>query len=183
VTASNSKGPGSPATSRGVRVPVPHVKGCPAATGDLSGAGVGKIKLGMSKTQVRRAFTRVKTRQLQYGDFFCLTPTGIRVGYPSPKIPDKERTRLSGRVIWVSTASAYYAVHTIRVGATVTAAGKVLKLTQAYHVGKNYWYFAPNGNSNAIFKARQGLIQEIGIANKTLTNGTNAQRNFLHSFS
>jgi hypothetical protein len=74
-------------------------------------------------------------------------------------------------------------VHKLRVGATVAAARKALKLSQQYHVGRNDWYFAANGSSNAIFKVRRGLIQEIGVANKALTHGKKAQRNFLHSFS
>jgi hypothetical protein len=42
---------------------------------------------------------------------------------------------------------------------------------------------APNGSSTAVFKTRRGIIQEIGIGEKSLTKGHKAQRAFLGSFS
>ena len=42
-------------------------------------------------------------------DFFCLTPNGIRVAYPSPgmlrKLSPKARKQVRGRVILVLTAN------------------------------------------------------------------------------
>ena len=179
VVASNAKGGSSPATSKRVTVPVPKVKGCPPATGDVSGTKLGLLKLGMTRSQARHAYRKSTTRGQKYKDFFCLTPRGMRDGYGSPKEPKKYRDR----VIWISTSSAYYTVHGIRVGATIPNTESILKLTGPYIVGKNTWYFTRNGTSNAIFKVRHGLIQEIGIAQKGLTTGKKAQRRFLTSFS
>ena len=127
MTASNSVGAGSPATSQGVAVAVPHVKRCPAATRKLSGRSLGLVDLGMTRAQARRAYTKSSNRGKKYQDFFCLTPIGVRVGYGSAKVAKK----YADRVIWASTSSAYYAIQGIRAGATVTAAGKALKLTGA----------------------------------------------------
>jgi hypothetical protein len=60
---------------------------------------------------------------------------------------------------------------------------KALKLTGPYTVGANTWYLARAGAANAIFKTRQGLVQEIGIADRALTNSTKADKTFLRSFS
>ena len=46
----------------------------------------------------------------------------------------------------------------------------------------NYWYLAPNGADTAVLKLRSGVIQEIGIGNKQLTNGLKAQETFMTSF-
>ena len=167
-----------PSSSAGVLVAVPKVKGCPAATGTLHGATLGRVHLGMSRAAARHAFVKSSDRGKRYEDFFCLTPIGMRVGYASRK----ESWKLAGRVIWVSTSSAFYAVHRIRVGATVAAARTALKLTAPIRVGLNTWYFAANGKSNAIFKVRRGIIEEIGIAQKSLTGSARAQKAFLRSF-
>jgi 6-phosphogluconolactonase len=179
VTASNAVGSGRPASSTGVFVPVPRVARCPAASGALTGTTLGLVHLGMTRVQARHAYTKSSNRGKSYQDFFCLTPIGVRVGYGSPKLPRK----YANRVIWASTSSAYYTVHGIRVGATITAADKVLKLTGPIKVGVNDWYLARNGNSTAVFKVRKGVIQEIGIGEKSLTTGHRAQVKFLESFS
>jgi hypothetical protein len=86
-------------------------------------------------------------------------------------------------VSWASTSSAYYTIDGIRVGTTVTAASKVLKLTGPFKIGRNTWYLAGAGPAHAILKTRAGLIQEIGIADKSLTRNAKADKTFLRSFS
>jgi FG-GAP repeat len=187
VIASNAKGPSSPATSKGVSVPVPHVAKCPAASGKLSGGTLGLLSLGMTRAQAVHAFKRSSSRGSKYKVFFCLTPNGVRVGLGSPALlktlPKRERGKYSDRVVWVSTSSAYYAVKGIRAGATVAAAGKKLKLESPFHIGLNFWYLAPDGGSVAILKVRGGVVEELGIGDKVLLQGRKAQRAFLNSFS
>jgi Pro-kumamolisin, activation domain len=187
VTASNGDGPGKPATSKGDRVPVPKVARCPAATGKLKGTTLGLLHLGMTRAQALHAYRRSSTRGKRYQDYFCLTPRGVRVGIASPDVlkalPRSKANKLKGRVIWASTSSDYYSVHTIRPGASVATARKHLKLTKPIQVGKNTWYLAANGASTAVFKVRKGVIEEIGIGDKQLTRSRKAQRTFLTSFS
>jgi hypothetical protein len=47
----------------------------------------------------------------------------------------------------------------------------------------NDWYLATDGSARAVFKVRDGTIQEIGIGDKRLTYGRRAQLDFLTSFS
>ena len=188
VTASNSKGAGSPASEKhGITIPVPHVTGCPKATGSLSGETLGLVKLGDTRSQAAKAYTHSSNRGKQYEDFFCLTPIGVRVGFASPALlrtlPKSEQGKLAGHVIWASTSSAYYTIDGIRVGATVAAARLKLKLTGPIHIGLNDWYIAPNGTSTAVLKVRHGVIEEIGIGDKSLTGTHAAQLNFFKSFS
>jgi hypothetical protein len=86
-------------------------------------------------------------------------------------------------VIWISTSSAYYAINGVRPGATITAAAKKLKLGKVFRIGLNDWYLAPAGSVTAVLKVRDNIVQEVGIANKQLTQGRSAQRTFLTSFS
>jgi hypothetical protein len=99
------------------------------------------------------------------------------------KLPSAERKTFAGRVIWISTSSAYYAIDGIRAGATIAAAAKMLKLEKVFHVGLNDWYLAPAGPATAILKVRHNIVHEIGIAANRLTTGRRAQRTFLTSFS
>jgi hypothetical protein len=187
VTAANSLGVGAPASSHGVSVPVPHVAKCPAASGRLHGTTLGLLKLGDTRKQAERAYRHSSSRGKQYEEFFCLTPQGVRVGYASPKLlktlPARERGKLAGHVIWISTSSAYYNVNGVRPGATVSAASKKLTLSKVFVIGKNDWYLAPAGSATAVLKVRHGVVEEIGIGERSLTSGgRGAERAFLTSF-
>jgi hypothetical protein len=186
IAAMNAAGAGVPVTSAGALVAVPVVARCPAATGNLSGATLGLLKLGDTRKQAENAYKHSSSRGQRYEQFFCLTPRGIRVGYASPKalaiLPASKRKALAGRVIWISTSSASYAINGIRIGATIAAAAQKLNLGKVFRVGLNDWYLAPAGSATAILKARHGIVEEIGIADKQLTQGRTAQRAFLTSF-
>ncbi len=109
----------------------------------------------------------------------------MRVGYASPKLvdglPSHERKQLKGRVVWASTANPYYALNGIRSGASVAAARRRLKLARPLHIGLNTWYLVPNGEATEVLKVRHGIVQEIGIAIKSLTTGRKAQLRFMTS--
>jgi hypothetical protein len=187
TVAVNVAGAGSPARSAGVRVAVPHIAKCPGASGRLAGGRVGLVKLGDTRRQAEKAYKHSSNRGTRYEQFFCLTPIGVRVGYASPKAVAKlsptRRQALLGRVIWISTSSAYYAINGVRPGATITAAAKKLRVGKEFRIGLNDWYLAPAGPVTAILKVRHHLVQEIGIAERQLTEGRPAQRTFLTSFS
>ena len=153
----------------------------------MSGQTLGRARLGMTRVQARHAYTKSSNRGKRYEDFFCLTPIGVRVGYASPKLLAKlsgrERKQLKGRVVWASTSSGYYALAGIRPGATVGEAAKHLKLEAPFRIGLNYWYLASDGTVTAVLKVRNDIVQEIGIADRQITEGRAAQRAFLTSFS
>jgi hypothetical protein len=186
VTAANAKGKGKPATSKAVAIPVPKRKGCPAATGSVSGTDVGIARLGMTRAQADHAYTHSSTRGSKDKDFFCLTPHGVRVGYASPKLvaalSRSAQKSLKGHVVWISTDNARYAVHGIRAGATLAAAQHALPHSYYFRLGLNNWYLAPAGKATAVLKLRHGLVEEIGIADKQLTGSHKADRTLMGSF-
>jgi hypothetical protein len=187
VTAANATGKGAPATSKAVSVALPKVKGCPAASGTVSGTHLGLVRLGMTRAQARSGYRHSTTRGKSYEDFFCLTPIGIRVGYGSPALvhaaPAKQRAGLRNRLVWISTSNPYFAISGIRAGATLTATEAKLRKGNTFKVGLNTWYEAPAGAVTAIFKARGGVVQEIGIADKRVTATAKSERSFIGSFS
>jgi 6-phosphogluconolactonase (cycloisomerase 2 family) len=185
VTASNTAGYAS-ATSAGVTVPVPSVRRCPKASGELRGTTLGLIHLGMTRAQAGHAYRRSRDRGSRYKDFFCLTPIGVRTGYASPTLlrtlSPAERKRVQGRVVWASTSNPHFAVDGIRPGATITAAKAKLRTGKPIQIGANAWYLAPAGSATAVLKVRHGLVEEIGIAAKQLTKTRAAERTLMGSF-
>jgi triacylglycerol esterase/lipase EstA (alpha/beta hydrolase family) len=161
--------------------------GCPEATGRLTGRRLGLVRLGMTRPQARQAFNRSSDRGKRFEDFFCLTPAGVRVGYASPKlvrtVAPAKRRRVRGRVVWASTANAFYSLGGVRPGMALSLARRRLALSRGFRVGLNRWYFAPNGSSRGLLKVRQGIVEEIGIAKTALTQGRHAQLVFLTSIS
>jgi uncharacterized protein len=163
--------------------------GCPTASGRLSGNTLGPARLGMTRAQVRKAFpdnSTSSTRGRAYMDFFCLSQSGIRVGFPSASLlrslRRSERSKFNGHVILELTANRTYALRGVRVGASVKAVARRLHASPAYKVGLNTWYLTPNGSSRGLLKSRHGKVEEIGIASKQLTGSRAAIRRFLRGF-
>jgi hypothetical protein len=187
VVAVNGAGGSPPAISNGIAIPVPKVAGCPAATGRLAGSNLGPIRLGMTRAQAHAAFRRSSNRGKKYEDFFCLTPIGVRVGYGSPTLLrtllTRERSRFADRVVWASTASRYYGIDGVRAGEAIAAAGATLHTGFPFRIGANDWYLARTTGSTVVLKVRHGIVEEIGIADRSLTTTRTAQHALLTSFS
>jgi uncharacterized protein len=163
--------------------------GCPAASGRLNGTTLGQARLGMTRAQVRKAFpnsSTSSTRGRAYMNFFCLSQSGIRVGFPSAallrSLPRKQRSKFSGRVILALTANHSYALHGVHVQTSLAKVAKRLHVSPAYVVGLNTWYLTANGSSRGVLKVRHGEIEEIGIGNKQLTGSPAAVKRFLRGF-
>ncbi len=164
----------------------PGARPCARASGRLTGRGIGPVRLGMTRAGARRAFRGFSVRARQYMDFFCLVGSGIRAGYPSPRLlaslSRTEGRRVRGRVVLALTANRFYALDGVRPGARLATVAGRLKTGKALHIGFNYWYLASNRLSRAVFKVRHGIIEEIGIANARLTQNRRAAFRFLNSF-
>jgi autotransporter-associated beta strand protein len=186
VTATNLAGSAT-AVSTGVKIPVPKVAGCPAATGAMSGTQIGQLKLGMTRTQARKAYSKHTNRGKQFQDFFCLTPMGVRAGYPSPvelnSLPKSQRAKFKNRVIWISTSNPFYAFDGVRAGESLALAQKVLHTSAPIKVGKNLWYLARTSSYTIVLKVRAGVAQELGVATNALTKTRAAETVLMHSFS
>jgi hypothetical protein len=163
------------------------VPGCPPPTGSVTGTSLGLLRLGMTRKQAHQAYSHSSNRGKRYQDFFCLTPSGVRVGYASPKliksVSRSRRKQLAGRVVWASTSDPYYAVDGIRPRVTLATAEARLPHGHLFHVGLNYWYLAKHGAVTAIFKVRHDVVEEIGIASLQVTGSVKAEGTFLTSFS
>lgn len=146
---------------------------CPAPTGEIKGLSVGPLKLGMTLRQAMAVLPLSHT--IVYGwDNFCLTPgLGIRVHFATNKllslITKSGRASITDKILIALTANTHYQVNGVRHGTPVKDAIKKLGLGPVTLIGRNSWYLAPDGPADVIVKVRVGEVQEIGLANKLLS--------------
>jgi hypothetical protein len=185
VTASSAAGQAS-AHSNAVTIPIPTVPRCAGATGSMTGTTIGQVTLGMTRSQARYLYRHHSNRGRQYEDFFCLTPIGVRVGYASPvlldSLPSHQRPGSRGRVVWASTSDPYYSLDGIRAGESIATAARVLGAEPPFHIGLNDWYLARKAGYTAVLKVRGGVVEELGIADNSLTGTRTTQNVLMHSF-
>jgi hypothetical protein len=180
------RAPSGGSGGKGKRHHKPKPFACAKPSGRLHGMSLGPVRLGMKRSVARSRFRRVNTRGRRDMDFFCPVHRGIRVGYASSgllrSVSKAERRRIRGRAVLILTANRHYALHGVRVRTRLSKVSSKLHVGRRFQVGRNTWYLAPNGSSRGILKVRRGRIQEIGIANGTLTRKRAAARRFLRSF-
>jgi hypothetical protein len=158
---------------------------CLGPTGQLRGIRLGPLALGLTRSQAQHALPRF-VQPTHHFEKFCLhAGPGIRVAYSSPhllaSLPVALRSVASGRIVLALTANSYYALRAARPGMRVATVKTRLNLARPFHIGVNYWYITPGTTSNGVIKVRDGTIEEIGIANKRLTQGRSEQAHFLTS--
>jgi beta-glucosidase len=160
---------------------------CASPGGKLTSTSLEGLRLGMTRSVARHLFRRVMRRGRRYMDFFCAGPQGIRAGYPSPKLGRgmrrSLRRRIKGRVVLILTAKPGFSLRGIHPGLHVSAVARRVRLTGAFTIGANRWYLFRAGSGRGVLKVRHGVVEEIGIANATLTRTRHADAAFLASFS
>jgi hypothetical protein len=120
-------------------------------------------------------------------DFYCLSGGGLRAGYPSAKLlrslAGRQRRSLAGRIVLALTADRFYSFRGVRPGTRLAAASRVLHPKPGFRIGLNVWYIVPGRLANGVFKVRHGIIEEVGIATKRLTDTRASAIRFFSSFS
>jgi hypothetical protein len=187
VSARDAAGTGPATMTKSVSVTVPRIAGCPAATGLLSGTRLGLAGLGETRKQALSAYAHDKDHSTSDTDLFCLTPSGVKAGYPSAALlrgdSKKERAKLDGHVIWLETANAHYAVDGIYPGATLAAAQRALPRGALANAAGSEWYLVRDGAVTAVIEAGGGIVQQVGIASKQFTGGAKSDKAFLKAFA
>jgi hypothetical protein len=141
----------------------------------------------MTAKRARAAFVSSSARGHRYMEFFCLTPNGIRVGYPSPAllrtVRGGTRRAMRGTVVLALTANRHYALSGVKPGTRLSEVARRLDAGKRFHVGRNAWYLTPGKRVRGVLKVQHGRIEEVGIARQTATRTRAQQRRFFRSFS
>jgi hypothetical protein len=187
VIAIGVTGNSLPAKSLPVNVRIPHVAGCPAATGRLNAKALGLARLGATSTQVRSAYLHSRDSRSASSDTFCLTPSGVTVGYPSAALlstlPHAERKSLQHTVIWITTRNPHYAIMGVRVGTSLATAVPILKLNTPVKSGRRLWYLVRAGAVTYLLRAGGGAVEELGIAESPVGASAGSRTALLSSIS
>jgi hypothetical protein len=97
-------------------------------------------------------------------------------------MPKQERAKLRDRVVWASPSNPYYSLDGVHVGEAITTASATLGTEAPLHIGLNHWYLAHKPGYTAVLKVRGDVVEELGIADNTLTATTKARSALMHSF-
>jgi hypothetical protein len=154
---------------------VPGLTGCHAATGSVSSAGVGSLRLGMSRRRTHR--TGHFRRTANGFEHYCFGGGGIRVAYSTRAVTGADGIR-TGRVAIILTGNRHYAVKGVRSGTSLKLASQRLKLGPPVVLGKNTWYFVVGRKVTQVLKVHGGVVREIGVALATAAR-TRAQAVYL----
>jgi len=160
------------------------VRGCTTPSGQLAARSVGDVRLGMTRVAARRLVASTQ-RPNGYTDNVCLAGGyGIRVGYGTRKTLGHETLwhSLRARIVFATTANPYYSLDGVSPGMNVASDAKCLHLSRALHIGANTWYVIRGTKANEVLKVRAGVIQEIGILNRSLTSTRAGQGLLLRFF-
>jgi hypothetical protein len=171
------------ASSPAAQTPATGAKGCPAASGRLSGRALGPVRLGMTRVRVRRAFAHSRDRRAGTTDSFCLKGGAVRVAVPSSALlhhqTAKAAKRDRGRVVLALTGNRHYALRGVHPGTKLAKVAHRLHTGRGVRIGTNTWYVIPNGASHGVLKVSHGVIGEVGIASAALTRTRVADRRML----
>jgi hypothetical protein len=186
VVAHNASGSSAPARSQAVLVAMNGTLGCARASGSLTRTAVGPLKLGMTRMRARRRLKRFTITQNGFDNFCLYAGWGIRAAYPTAKLmrslsPTRRRA-LTGRIVLALTANPFYALSGVHPGASAASAVRRLKMGRPIRVGLNLWYVKPARMSTEVLKVQHGVLQELGLADRSLTAGHAAQVRFLNGF-
>lgn len=159
---------------------------CPAASGSISGRSLGPVRLGESRSRLRRVLRRDAGRRAAYTDVFCFVPIGIRVGFLPPaasrRLGPRVRRALAGGAVLIVTANRRYSLRGVRPDTRLAMARRRLRLSRPIRTGANIWYLASAGRVTAVLKIRAGVVREVGIADRRLTSRRTIATAFLSSF-
>jgi hypothetical protein len=141
----------------------------------------------MTRVRARSAFVSSSTRGHRNMVFYCLTPDGIRAGFPSPAIlrllARAQRRPAQGTVVLALTANRHFTLSGVRPGTRLARVARRLHAGRPFTVGSNRWYLTPGQATRGVLKVRNGVIEEIGIAEARFTRTRMAGRTFLRGFS
>jgi hypothetical protein len=150
----------------------------------LAGSSLGPVALGQVRADVRQLLVRFSARGSM--DVYCVVGGDIRVGYPSAKLlrslSRRQRRRVAGRAVLALTANNRYALRGVRAGTRLATVAPRLRLGTGNRIGPNTWYLLPGRAANGVLRVRRGVIVEIGIAARALTDNRRRARTFLASF-
>jgi hypothetical protein len=159
---------------------------CPnEATGVANGTRVGGALLGRRRADVR-ALVRGVTSIARGLDAACLPGGVLRIGYPTRTLLRELGSALSravdGRAVLLLSTSAQSSVRGLRPGDSEAELRRTFRTERLHRIGAARWYMIGAPPRRLVFLVRSGSVRAVGIADKRLTRGRDAQARFLRAW-
>jgi hypothetical protein len=159
---------------------------CPRPTGRLGGLSVGPLALGFTRAQAQRTLVRFSVTRNGLDDFCLDGGRDIRAAYPTSRIlagvPEALRASLRSRVILAVTPNPFYSLDGAKPGDRVRTIAKRLHLGAPFRIDGSEWYVIPGELANGVLKAHAGVITEVGLIDRRLSDNRVSQRRLLRAF-
>ena len=161
--------------------------GCLTTRGKLHGKSLGGAKLGRSQKAQRRKFQGLRLKTRKGLDRYCAAGGGsFQVGYPTKRLlrtlKRNVRRKLKKRVVIVVTSSKHFSLKGLRRGDSRKKARRRLPGARRLRVGNKRWLVVPGRRVTLLVRIHAGKVQEIGIADGRLSNGTKGTKRLLRAW-
>ena len=145
----------------------------PPPAGVCSSRRVGKARLGLRRARHRELLPGLEKPRGSV-DRFCHADGGkTRIGYPTRRflalLSQAERRRVKGRAVLILSSSRHFSRGGITNGSTLGELLAAFGNLRSYRVGANVWHLGRVGRSRLLFKVRDAVVGEVGVADLRLT--------------
>ena len=110
----------------------------------------------------------------------------LKVGYPTTKLGRRLnpslRRKVNNRIVLILTSSRRFSLKGIHPGDSPRSARRQLKGERRFKAGGNTWYVTTVSGVRLLVKTRGDKVREIGIGNRSLSQGRRATKTFLASW-
>ena len=163
------------------------LRGCVNADAAVKKKRMGPVRLGRTRKAQRRIFKGGKRRTRGGLDRYCVAGGGaLKVGYPTTKLGRRLkpslRRKVNNRIVLILTSSRRFSLKGIHPGDSPRSARRQLKGERRFKAGGNTWYVTTVSGVRLLVKTRGDKVREIGIGNRSLSQGRRATKTFLASW-
>jgi hypothetical protein len=191
VTASNAAGPSRPSVTPSVVVALPRTLNCPQPSGGVHeqqrgrASFLGPISVGMTRPRARARLPRFTSRPPGIDDFCLFGGWDIEAAYATASlvkaVPASARPPV-GSAVLVLTGNPFYALRGIAPGMSFAQVSRGLAIFAQLRSGSTTWFFAALNFANGVIEVRDGVVQQIGIADKGVTAFRGARERLFRTF-
>jgi len=146
---------------------------------------VGPLAIGMARAHALHAYPYVSHRGST--DYFCLTPAGVSVSYPTrallQALSPAVRRRVRGRIVLILTPNSRFALRGLRPGRRFNGVPRAFGRTTRLRAAGRIWYLTDRGRIADLLEVHSGVIDEIGIADGRFLRTKPAAIRFLATFA
>ena len=184
VTAINGAGAATAAASgSGELVALRDGLRCPAPSGRLNRARLGRLALGMRQARARQILPHLRETARLADDFCLYGGWGIQIEYAQTRQAARPGTDTPARLVrqtaLAMTDNPHYSALGLHPGMRVGPLRRRPRLRNPLRFAGDQWYIVPGRAADMVLEVRGGIVQAVGVASRSMTQTRGAQRMLL----